>query len=290
MNQLCMEFFRRSDFPQEAIAAVTIAKETLSSVTDLTDYRYRFFRGDETVWEDLHIAAQEVGLHPFTADLLLLLSCLPEAKLLYEQDGISEEIYWDSMKDIRYKMTETHCVYGIWGVYCGPWLGLFLHHKCVCLGRLQFEVMPSHCACTIAGHHLRKGDPVLNLHIPSFGKLLHEDVLDAYARAEHYFRDIFPDQPAWVQVETWILYPPTLALLPEGNLRTWAEDFQIAHSCIDPKQDDRYRIFQLPPNVPIREYPEKNQLQRSLKTWLLDGNQMGIGFGYLLVKDGKLIY
>lgn len=289
MNQICLEFFRRTNFPPEAIAAVSVAEEALRSVADFNKLQHGFFQDDATVWETLHVCAREAGIHPFTADLILLLSCIPEAKLRYAQAGIPENIYWDSMKDIRFKMEETHTVYDIWGVYCGPWLAMLLQQKCICLGRLQFEPLHSHCGCVIGEHTLQKGDLLLNVHIPSFGKLLYEDVLDAYRQAAQFFQDKFPNRLIWIQAETWILYPPVMQLLPEGNLRTWAKDYQVVLACIDPKQDDRYRIFQKPSSTPVQEYPEKNPLQRQLKAWLLEGNQMGIGFGYLLMKDGSLI-
>ena len=72
-------------------------------------------------------------------------------------------------------------------------------------------------------------------------------------------------------------------------MRRWADDYRLVHAFIDPNQDDRYRIFHLPNGTPMEQYPENNPLQSKLKAWLLDGNQMGIGFGYLLLIDGKIV-
>lgn len=71
-----------------------------------------------------------------------------------------------------------------------------------------------------------------------------------------------------------MLYPQVNALLPAGNMKRFSADFDIVRACIDPDQDDRYRVFLLPPDVPVAEYPEKNTLQRNLKAWLLEGNTM----------------
>ena len=154
---------------------------------------------------------------------------------------------------------------------------------------MQFEILPSEFHYELAGHTLKPHDPVVNVHIPSFGRLAHEDVLDAYSRAAKFFGHLFPDGAVWFHCETWMLYPQVNALLPAGNMKRFSEDFDIVHACIDPNQDDRYRVFMLPPDVPITEYPEKNALQKNLKAWLLEGNTMGVGFGLFLWKDGEVV-
>lgn len=289
MHMIQQAFFSRTHFPAEAIAALASAEEKLRGTTDMARLQERLYLQDAALWTDVAAAAKQAQVHPFTADLVLLLQSMPEAKARYLASGLSEELFWDSMKDIYFKMMETHYIHGIWGVYCGYWLVMLLRQQCICLGRQQYEPVPSHCDCTIAGHVLRKGDPVLNVHIPSFGKLRYEDVLDSYHRAEVFFRDRFPQGLIWIQAETWILYPPVNAMLPEGNLRRWSEDYQVVHACIDPTQDDRYRIFHLPNGTPMEQYPQNNPLQCRLKAWLQEGNTMGIGFGYLLIKDGVLM-
>ena len=288
MHQTCLDFFEICRFPEEAVAEVTRAAERLAPVLDIKALQNRFFADDTTVWTELKAAADRCGIHTFTADLVLLVLFVPEAKVRYEAAGISE-LFWDSMKDIRYKMMETHYIHGIWGVYCGWWLQMLLKQQCICLGRLQFEPVTSHCDCRIGEHILHAGDLILNVHIPSFGKLKYEDVLESYRRAGEFFHDRFSGRPIWVQAETWILYPPVNEMLPEGNLRRWASDYKLVHHCIDPNQDDRYRIFHLPNGTPMEQYPQNNPLQCALKAWLMEGNTMGIGFGYLLLEDGRIV-
>ena len=72
-------------------------------------------------------------------------------------------------------------------------------------------------------------------------------------------------------------------------MRRFSQDFTVVRACIDPEQDDRYRVFGRPPSIPVAEYPATNRLQQGLKAWLLAGNTMGVGFGLLLWKDGKVL-
>ena len=120
------EFFRICCFPEEAITAITNAEEIIHDAISFNALVHRFYENDESVWTELRDIAQNYDIHSFMADLLLLVHCVPEAKQRYQAAGIVKEIFWDSMKDIRYKMMETHHIHGIWGVYCGQWLAMLL--------------------------------------------------------------------------------------------------------------------------------------------------------------------
>jgi len=287
-----VKFGQKCAFSQDAMDALTQAESQLEANHSLSVFpncREQLFLGKGDPWKQINALADEKGVHRFAVHQLFLIYCAEETKVCYEKAGYSEELYWDAMKDLKYKMEETQQVYGVWGVYCGPWLASFILLKCFCLGRLQFEILPSEFHYELAGHTLKPHEPVVNVHIPSFGRLAHEDVLDAYSRAAKFFGHLFPDGAVWFHCETWMLYPQVNALLPAGNMKRFSEDFDIVHACIDPNQDDRYRVFMLPPDVPITEYPEKNALQKNLKAWFLEGNTMGIGFGLFLWKDGEVV-
>ena len=287
-----VKFGQQCTFSAEAIAVLQHAAallETNGAMTVFRECREQLFLGNDDPWKRIDTLAETNCLHRFTVHQLFLIYCAEETKNRYKAAQYSEELYWDAMKDLKYKMEETYQIHGIWGVYCGPWLASFMLMKCFCLGRLQFEILPSEFHYELAGHTLKVHDPVINVHIPSFGRLAYEAVLDAYSRAAKFFGHLFPDGAVWFHCETWLLYPEVNALLPAGNMKRFSEDFDIVHACVDPNQDDRYRVFMLPPHMPVSAYPEKNTLQRNLKAWLLDGNTMGVGFGLFLWKDGEVV-
>lgn len=281
------------DFSEDAVSALMAAEKVLehekTAAALFAECREQLFSGSVDPWPALDALAEQARLHPFTVHQLFLIFCAGETEKRYREAGLSETLYWDSMKDLKYKMEETYRVYGIWGTYCGPWLAGFLLQKRFCLGRLQFEILPSEFRYELAGHTLKPHDPVVNVHIPSFGRLAYADVLDAYGRAATFFGHLFPDGAIWFHCETWMLDPEVNALLPEGNMKRFSADFDIVHAFVDPNQDDRYRVFDLPKSVPVAEYPETNTLQRRLKAWLLEGNTMGVGFGLFLWKDGEIV-
>lgn len=286
-------FGQRCNFSTEAIYAL---QQAVVCLEQHDAARFAFETGREQLfaetgdpWALMNTLAEESGIHQFVIHQLFLIFCAEETYSRYQQAGYSEELYWDAVKDLKYKMEVTWEMYGIWGTYCGPWLASFLLMKSFCLGRLQFEILPSEFHYEMAGHTLKPHDLVVNVHIPSFGRLDHDDVLDAYARAAKFFGHLFPDGVVWFHCETWMLYPQVLALIPPGNMRRFAADYDIVHAFIDPLQDDRFRVFPVPPHVSVSDYPETNTLQRRLKAWLLEGNTMGVGFGLFLWKNGGVI-
>ena len=276
-------------FTKDAMESLEQASRKLQNAQDCLDAcREQLFEGGDP-WPRLEELAQQCGVHLYTVHLLFLIRCAPETGRRYEKAGISREIFWDSMKDLRYKAEETHRIYGIWGVYCGKFLSGLLLLRCFCLGRLQFEMMKSDFSCRVGSRTLSKGDPVINVHIPSFGKLQYGAVEAAYESATVFFRRFFPEGDVWFRCETWFFYPQVRGMLPRGNMQRFASDYTVVHAWIDPMQDDRYRVFDLPADVLPEQYPQNNPLRKKLKTWLLAGNTMGVGIGFLLWSRGKAV-
>ncbi len=286
-------FGKQCGFLPEAMKALTVAADLLEKQDEAASVfeksKELLFAELVEAWNPINALGEKAGVHQFTMHQLFLIYCAEEAKVRHLAAGYSEQLYWDNMKDLKYKMEETHQVHGIWGVYCGPWLASFHLLKRFCLGRLQFEMCPGGFDYELAGHVLHSEDKLVNVHIPSFGKLDYEDVLDAYSRAAEFFGHLFPDGAVWFHCKTWMLYPQVIALIPGGNIKRFSEDYDIVYSGINPSEDDRYRVFMLPSHVPVTEYPENSTLQRKLKAWLLEGNTMGVASGLFLWKDGKIV-
>jgi hypothetical protein len=97
------------------------------------------------------------------------------------------------------------------------WLFMLLRFDVVQLGRLQFERELS--------EHGR------GMHIPELGRLVPADVDDAIARADQWF-GIGP-----ISTETWML-DPAVQDLTGGNVRSFADRFDIVHTPVEPVAPD----------------------------------------------------
>ena len=48
---------------------------------------------------------------------------------------------------------------------------------------------------------------------------------DAFARAEAFFKDYFPKDYRVFGVESWLIDPDLVQILPEGNMKAYARRF-----------------------------------------------------------------
>lgn len=86
--------------------------------------------------------AEEYGVHIYAAEMAFFLYAALPLREVYKENGYSDELYLDTMADLRYKVKECHDIYGIWGTVAGSWFRDFYLLKRFKLGRLQYEPRP----------------------------------------------------------------------------------------------------------------------------------------------------
>ena len=82
------------------------------------------------------------------------------------------------------------------------------------------------------------------MHIPSAGPMKPELLEDAFARAEAFFKEYFPKDYRVFGVESWLIDPDLVQILPEGNMKAYARRFHL----IDTEKSDEifpdgWRVF-----------------------------------------------
>ena len=127
----------------------------------------------KTVLDDLGIASGRLGISPYTAHLALLVHLLDEAERRYRSHGLSDDIFHDSFDDLRVKCEECFRVYGTYGTFVALWITRFHDMRCFGFGRLEAEVVPFR----------PDGSPVINIHIPSKGRLVESECRASYQKA-----------------------------------------------------------------------------------------------------------
>ncbi len=280
------EWMARLGFPAEAAEELEAARqkietEALSPLLAAAQEAL-FFDGKGDFEVPLAEISRVSGVRRETADMVFLVSCLPRLAELYRERAIPEEIFWNTMGDLRFKLSECCKTRGVWGLFATFWYPGFYRLERFGLGRLQFEryAFPRD---DVPG--LLKGQTVYNCHIPSSGPLTPELVDDAFRRAKEFFAEELHGAAMPVYCASWMLYPPQIALFPEGsNLRRFAERFTILDSAPDPTNGNLWRVFDRPwEKDKVSELPEDTTLRRALKAFLQSGNTMGAGYGLLWV-------
>ena len=234
--------------------------------------------------------AGKAGFSAYTLWLVVLISWAEQVKPEYERKGIGGELFWDTFRDLKYKVLECYEIHGIWGNFVAFWYDIFFTCDIVKLGRLEFESCrypldePYICGNIV----VKKGDPVKSVHIPSSGEPFDRETrLDAYRRAYRFFGE----KPLVCICDSWLLYPAYRELLPEdSNIRSFMDDFDLVHSRDETEFSDAWRLYGREYSRPASELPERTAMQRSFKKHLMAGGKTGEGFGVMVFNGEKILH
>ena len=135
-------FCERLSFPEEYTIALTgaitrLGEELSATVSGfLADPR----RSAADATAALAASADALGIHPYTRDAaFVLLAFFCQKEEFIRECG--EEVYYDTAKDLLWKLRECHTRYGIVGTVSIGWYNILLRRKLLTLGRLQFHTV-----------------------------------------------------------------------------------------------------------------------------------------------------
>ena len=291
MIEYVLSFMNELGFDKEAVESLSAdiekiyaneeAKALFAGAVD--DYE-RDIRSNYTeLREAAKRAGEIVGVHAYSAELLLFICFSKHLRELYRLRGISDRIWFDSMSDLKWKLWECKAVKGIWGSFVAGWFPGFFNLTRFALGRLQFEIVAFDGEYEKNGKALKKGDKVINVHIPrTLTPLDKESRDDAYAQAAEFFRNMTDGAPIAFVCSSWLLYPEAEKILPaHSNIRGFMADYDIIRSKTNGEGEygDMWRLFDMDFTGDLNDYPEDSSLRRAYKKFLLDGNRTGSGYG-----------
>ncbi len=233
--------------------------------------------------------AEAAGIHVLTLHALFVMRAFLAQREEYTEK-YGEEVFLASAGDLVCKTEECVKSQKVIGITTLSWFNVFLRQELFSLGRLQFHIVPFRMeAYNKCGLSLREGDPVINVHIPSSGRLPHEACLDAYRRAYRFFRDRFAGDVLPFVCGSWMLYHRNLEFFPEGgNLVQFMADYDIIHQDDDPENKNLWRVF----GEQFTDYsllPRTTRLQAALADYLQAGNAMGHGYGVFAHNGEKIL-
>ena len=232
--------------------------------------------------------ARQIAENAYMADLLFWLHCLPDVRQRYQEMGIPDKIFWETMSDIACKIQECRMRYGVCGV-ASNWYMLHFDWKIVAFGRLQYQIRDFIEESYVWGdYRLQKGDPVYAIHIPSSGKLLPELCMDSLQQAYEFLKGQLEGNILPVVCNSWLLYPPYVQnVFPEGsNMKAFAQMFDVIRQIPSEAFGDGWRIFGPAYQGKPEGLPENNSLRRNMVRYIKNGGGFGYGLGVLLY-DGE---
>lgn len=199
-----------------------------------------------------------------------------EAYEQYQKEGISAQIYWDTFYDITLWCQNCFDKYGEYGISEYIWFFRHIELRLFRLGRLQFEKMESPWNLDYQGTVIKKGDTVMNIHIPQGERLLQEQCICSCKKAFQIWGEQYP-----YLCYSWLLFPDLDKMLNEdSNILKFQELFDIVQIDYEAHDTER-RIFDKIRSDPAL-YQEDTGLRRRAKQYLMEGNILGGGLGVLL--------
>ena len=293
--QFAKELMEKTGFPREAVEELLSQGEKLTIEplkgefeVLLDTYRENNYYG-RTIQEKVEALADHAGMHPYTLWLLVLIECAGRAKPKYMAKGVSEKVFWDTFEDLKYKLWECWNNYGIWGNFVAFWYGIFFRADIVKLGRLEFEnnqydpETPYVCGDIT----VRKGDPVISIHIPSSGEPFDRASIMESLKLAHAF---FGKEILICKCHSWLLYPGYEEVWPMGgNVRDFRALFDVVSFADSEEFGDGWRVFAAAWGSESKDLPEKTAMHRAFKKHILSGGKFGDGYGMLLFDGEKII-
>lgn len=231
--------------------------------------------------------------------LCLVYSFLPTVKNRYDEIGISDKIFFDTMDDIRIWIDDHKTRTGEYGLYELNWI---MHHMSLNifkLGRLQFQKFKYYFNPVYKreGKDIKFGDKIINIHIPRGEKLNIDDCKDSITEAKEFFKTYFPNYPNNNFIcHSWLLYPKNKEFMKkDSNILKFAEMFDIVGSSNHPTQTYLW-IFGIKTNEKellenkrktntygnTNNLPQNTSLQKSAIDYINNGGTFGDAMGVLI--------
>ena len=231
------------------------------------------------------IAANEVGVHPYSARLIYLTSLANFALPYFERVGLGKEEWYDSMCDFRWNAELCYTKTGVYGNN-SEWSKRFMTAERIAFGRLQYNCLEAGIEYKSENFDLKPDTFVITVHIPSDTRspFSPENRMASYARASKFYKNRFADGRVIFRCGTWLLSPLHREILPEGsNIRSFLDEYELVPSSYHEGFDDLGRIFGVwSYNGDAETLPEDNSLRRAYKKHIMGGGKIGhmTGFRY----------
>ena len=272
------ELLKSANYPQEAVQSLTKDYRALledPSCRALLEESLDCFKKGRpfSFYEQsqrLVTAAKDgTSVHPYAAEILFYLHLAPVLKENYQKDGIPDRYFDGFMAGVLCKLYECHKMYRIWGSFVACWFSRFFARSLYAIGRFECCLMPCPADFSSNEKSILKGQPVIDVHIPSRGPLEEQEMEDSYKEAAAFFASKLQGPPAF-HCESWLLADFHSEMLPEASgIRRFASRYTLLEKT--PDEGDFWRIFYLDDDTPVHLLPENTTLQKEYKKRLAEG-------------------
>ena len=289
MKTYLTDFFKLFDYPQEAqnaffhtyqaIQVNSSARIRWSALID--EYIANFncdLKAQLNVCSEL---AKELRISEFNIQLLLFICHSKQLRVIFHENEIDDDIWFDTVAELKAKLFECHELYGIWGSFVASCFKPTFQLNGFVLGRLRFDPHPFGKTYEKNGICLNEESIVITTHIPRTGEPLSPDACDkAFQRAIELFSSRLNLNPCVFTCSSWLLFPEHEKMLPAtSNIVAFSKRFELLGGGIHlDSSPNLWRIFDTLEQNPDR-LPTDTSLRRAYVDYLRRGEKLGWGYG-----------
>lgn len=286
IRQKAKDLMQKLDFPNDAQMELLSSLEELLKTPDFLDIIKQYENDNfdfDVMLSDTKTLAEKCGISPYSAYMLLFICMSERLHKLYFEKGIDDTIFYDTLRDLRYKLEECKLVHNQTGTFVPKWYKGFFEMKIFALGRLQFEINHTWFDCEVDGKTIPKGTKVLSVHIPRTGtKLDHSLVLESYEKAKRFFKDEFIGDIIFI-CNSWLLYPWNRTIFKDGsNLALFYDDFTVVMSGEYSNYSEVWRLFDCLYDGNPDNLPNDTSLRRAYIERIKSNQPIGHGTGIIV--------
>lgn len=245
-------------------------------------YDAEFYSALESIYVDAERKAENYNQEDPDGkkNFLYYLYFCEEMEKAYREKGIPEEVFLDSVKDL---VTWTD----IWSDLKGElhlgeidWLWHIFTLRIIKLGRLQYNRASARADAPERG--VKKGDPVLNIHIPARGPLDFDECKRSLGMAKDFYKKYYPEfEYKCFTCHSWLL-DTTLGdiLKPESNILKFQTIFNI--TALDPSRAIlSYTVRWKIKDEELKSAECKSSFANRVKDEYLAGRRFFAGYGII---------
>jgi hypothetical protein len=299
MREYLLSFMDLCEYPEESKPSLISAYDKIMSNAEAAsefDALIKTYEADincnyDEIIKKSIAAGNKAGVHEYESQLLIFMCFTKQLKKLYNEKNLSEKVWFDSVLDLKYKLLECKAVKNIWGSFVAFWFPGFFQLNRFALGRLQFEIsIFDKDEYSKNGLTVKKGDKVINIHIPrTLTPLTKESCDDALSQAYEFYKDKIDGVPLAFICYSWLLYPDNDQVYnPKSNTYRYKSMFDIIGGHTDKPDSgypDMWRLFDMDYTGNIDDYPGDTSLRRAFKEYLKNGGKTGEGYGIFFYDD-----
>ena len=199
--------------------------------------------------------------------LTCMLACAADQHKWYQEKGISDRVFFDTMGCFTRFIEECREITGSPAFDREWWTARQISGELFRIGTLEYEMKNN------------GGRPVISMHIPSDAVLTAGSCDSSVGEARIFFAEHFPEYGDRDYIcHSWLLAPELKQLLPE-NSRILAFQRKFRMIEVNYQEDDYIQWVFKTRGIPTADLPEKTLLQRNMKRYLLEGGKVGEGLG-----------